>query len=650
MKPFVTVLRREIAEHRMFLAAGVLVGLMPLALPLLPGTEGSLPSELRAGAAAVLAVLLGVTVAFILGTSALTRDLAERRLGFYFSRPISGLSIWGGKMSAAAIVTVGTSLLVLLPAFLLGDLAVPLSPPVQSGMFDGNERLELVLTGAVLLLLLMLLSHAVSTALRSRTPWLLLDVAALTVIASLALFGWNQLSAAGALYISPPLILMLLLALAAGLIAGSLVQVLRGRTDLHAGHRWLSWTLWVVLGLSTLGLTGLVQWALSAEPEDLAGLGAHEISGAGSWIFVEGPAPHRLGYQPAFLYDTASGRYVRTHLQWYGSWLGKPRIFSENGAWAAWIESRSARGPQSLVRVDLRGSQPRVYRDPVTFWPDTRLALSPDGSRLALYSYNKIQVQETETGKLLASVAGWEQVGEIEHFFFADNRHLRYIGRNKLGGGSSDPANLRVTELDLATGKLSSPVVIPGSRLWSSILSPRRDLLLARDFQLDQYRLFDLKDGRELGMMPFTAASLTQEDTYFLPDGRLLLTRSGSGRCELRIFAAGTMREIRRYSWTGFDKLALGGQPIPGHLAIRLIEYSTRRPSPPFELSARRTRPILVNLETGATRDLPPALIPLVGPGEPSTHPGSRLFFHRKQGIVKLDPVTGRETPVLTFG
>jgi hypothetical protein len=645
MRPFVAVLQREIAEHRMFLAAGVLVGLMPLALPLIPGTQGTPPAELRAGAAAILAALLGITVAIIVGGSALTRDLAERRLGFYFSRPISGLSIWGGKMAAAVLVTLSTSLLVLLPALLLGDLTGSVPLPLKEGLLSEVDRLKVLAFGAVALLLLLGLSHVFATQMRSRTPWLLLDLVAATVITGLVMLGWNQLSAANAQYIALPLVPGLVLALAVGLIAGSLIQVLRGRTDLHASHRWLSLTLWTLLGLSTLGLTGYLQWILGAEPEDLAGIGEEQVSPTGSWIFIQGVARHRLGYRPGFLYDTASGRYVRVRPSRFG-WETAPQPFSENGAWAAWLEYRTG-GPHVLVRADLRGSRPRVYRDPVILGNGARLALSPNGSRLAVFDFDRIQIQDTTTGKLLISAPAPMLLSGDEHLYFSDNQHLRCIGKPRHDNAGA----LAMLELDLATGKVSSGTLMAHVALWSSILSPGRDLLLARDYDaIRQYRLVNVKTGKDLGVLPTFARTPSEEGTHFLQDGRLLLSHGGSKRCGLRLFAAGTTREIRRFSWAGFDSLWIGGQPTPNHLVVTLYNYE----HPEFQhwdprAGRSRIRSILLDLDTGATRNLPPETLPLGGPGDT---PGSlgTLLFQGREGITRLDPATLKQTPVLKFG
>ena len=70
-----------------------------------------------------MAFLFGVTfpiaLAIGLGASVIGEDLAERRLGFYFSRPLSGWAIWASKNLAAILITLGTGLVFVLPVALL---------------------------------------------------------------------------------------------------------------------------------------------------------------------------------------------------------------------------------------------------------------------------------------------------------------------------------------------------------------------------------------------------------------------------------------------------------------------------------------------------------------------------------------------------
>ena len=80
---------------------------------------------MRSGVALGLALIVSLVLAMALGGSVIARDLGERRLGFYFARPISGGAIWAGKLAAAAVLAVGAGVLVLLPASLFSGLPDP---------------------------------------------------------------------------------------------------------------------------------------------------------------------------------------------------------------------------------------------------------------------------------------------------------------------------------------------------------------------------------------------------------------------------------------------------------------------------------------------------------------------------------------------
>ena len=123
MKAFAAVLGREIFERRLLALLALALGVAAVALPLLPGVRpgGVALADLQGGMALGFALLLTMILALFLGGSIIAGDLAERRLGFFFSRPIPGWVIWGGKMAAALVLVFGAGLAVLAPAFLLRE-------------------------------------------------------------------------------------------------------------------------------------------------------------------------------------------------------------------------------------------------------------------------------------------------------------------------------------------------------------------------------------------------------------------------------------------------------------------------------------------------------------------------------------------------
>ncbi|MDP9122633.1 MAG: hypothetical protein M3O15_14910, partial [Acidobacteriota bacterium] len=234
MRGFVTVFNREIAERRLIVAGAALLSLVPLLTPLLPGQDVHRTSDMRWGTALVLGSVVATVLALVLGGTAIAADLAARRLGFYFSRPLSGWTIWSGKLGAAAVLAYGAGLLVLLPTLLFEGFP---SSRTLAGLAGPAGQLAL----AVLSLTLgpLLLAHAVSVIVRSRSAWFLLDLVALAAVAGTAWTAWERLMHQGAGRTLENTYGGFLLLPVLALATASAVQVLVGRTDLHRAHRLL---------------------------------------------------------------------------------------------------------------------------------------------------------------------------------------------------------------------------------------------------------------------------------------------------------------------------------------------------------------------------------------------------------------------------
>ena len=182
MKGFVAVLEREISERRLLALVAFILGLVPLALPLVPGLlpGGFSAEDLRSGLAIGLTALLTVILALFLGGTIITGDLAERRLGFYFARPLSGGAIWAGKLGAALALTLATAFLVALPTLAIdglrpwGLLANDLPQPRPAFPNRAFTATWFFLAWIALVLLAVLAAHAASVMIRARSALLAL--------------------------------------------------------------------------------------------------------------------------------------------------------------------------------------------------------------------------------------------------------------------------------------------------------------------------------------------------------------------------------------------------------------------------------------------------------------------------------------------
>lgn len=639
MRGFFAVFERELAERRLLAAAALGFGVLAAALPLVPGFQkgGLTDAEVRGGVALGLALILSSLTAVFLGGSVLASDLLQRRLGFYFSRPLSGWALWTGKMAAALVLTFGTALLALLPAVLLGG---SLDPGGLWGMGRAVGGRDVFFLWAAGLLLLLFGTNALVVMVRSRSPWVAFDIAALVLVAAAVWDAYSRLLRAGvgmapsAQWWVDPLSLYawmgnaLILGSLAGLAVAGAIQVVRGRTDVQRAHRSLSVALWAVLAVLGLTFEILTLWWVRVSPSDL--LGVNQVvaapAGASSWIAFEGPAAHRPGYNPAFLYDVESGHTLRTQMGPLAAWWSLPLRISNDGSRAVWLEFEGLpfRSPVSLYRLDLRrpGARPEATRISLLSGPEG-LALSPDGHRVAIASRNRLTVEDVDTGRLLASAGYGGELWFSRLSFAGPDRVRLYQAPGQIETGF---APYGIFELDVATGKIAQTGRLSDVHGYSGWLVSRdgeRALLRTRT----QLQLRDASTGELLADLgaPNRSAS-------FLDDGRVTLV---SPEKDLIILNRDGARELRRFRLEGARALIPVDQPTPG--SLRVVTSRTGDPGSPWGLH-------LLDLQTGAVRSLGDRRLALLGAPKRT---GAKLSLEGAQGVVWKEPYSLRERVVL---
>jgi len=651
MKGFAAVWRREIAERRLLFLIGLL-GFFPFLLPFARLGTG----ELRSEAAFGLGVVVSVVLALGLGTSIVARDLAERRLGFYFSRPLSGWAIWAGKLGAGLALSLGAGVLVLVPALLFAPGAFRFDLLVADG---GRAALAGLLNGVAALLTLLLLAHAASIMVRSHSPWIALDLAGLSCCALLFWSAGRRLLLAGAPMLLPriggswtanpvnrigtPLVLL-------AFAAASASQVLHGRTDPRRSHRLLSSVLWSLLLALAFGLEGYSRWAVAVAPADLLRIEEAIPAPAGNWVLVHGPAANRGGFSPAFLLDTQSGRFVRLPSPAYRLWP-IPVHFSADGRRAVWLERQGTAldSPRDLVLLDLARPGAEPVRTTLSFPSDpAAIALSPDGRRLAaLDRSGRLTVDDLGQGargqvRLLAAASLPAPNFQESRLQFLDPSHLRYVHgirtrdleRAREGGSADTGESVEVLDLEIGA---SRPEVVGrtaplGARAWWGLSPDGRRLLVQRPDGSGE--IDDAKSGTRLATL---APDLRVGG--FLADGSIAAVAVGPDYRDLALLSPEGV-ELRRFHFAGARSLWLGGQPLPDHLAVLVLPKEHRD-------RGRRGSLLDLDLRTGGTRPLGSGgLRPLA---RPSAAPGSvvsRLFLDGEGRLVLLDPATGGERRV----
>lgn len=655
MRGFAAVFRREVAERwRLFPAAGLL-SLVPLLLPLFAASWRQDAAFMRSATGVMLGLASSGVLALILGSSIVARDLADRRLGFYFARPLAGWAIWAGKMAAAVALAAGAGFLVLLPGGLAGNLfGGPAAGSATAGELANDA---LLWTAGVLLLVL--LCHAGSIALRSRSPWLLADLAAAAVTPVLVWLAARKLTVEGAsTALAMPLPLLAAL-LPAALLAASAAQVVRGRTELRRGHHLLSLVLWTPLLGAALGFAAYSRWVLDVSPASLADIQRVKGAPRGTWILLDGAVSRGGGFRSVFLLEAAAGRFIRMRAPDAWAPWPFPLEFSADGRRAAWLEPLEslASSPLELACLDLSRPGARVLHPPIFFAGRPVLALSPDGSRLAAVDEQRVTVNEIATGRLLASVA------LPAHFGFG--WQARFVARDRVrifihaSGSEAENPTLRIFELDV-TGRRMTVLATTSEASFMHQVSPDGERILSPRHGRAGYALLDARSGR---LMATLGQPGRQTFAHFLAGGGIVAVDRGAGPRELRVFDANGLPVSGPWRLPGGDvPLRLGGEPAAGRLvvAIGMIPYAADpygaapydtpavanpHGADPYHSAMGRGAwtSILLDLGQGTSRLLGRWIEPL---GAPSDGPGTlraQLFTRGGSGLLWLDAATGRE-------
>jgi hypothetical protein len=650
------VFTREIQERRLLLLMALLLGFVPLILPLVPGLDSGDAGELRQATAVGLMLIASLTLALLLGAMGIAGDLMAGRMGFYFSRPLPAWAIWAGKLAAMLALVLAAAVLVLLPTLLVDG-------------FSGNLELvpvaSTLLPWALALLLLLLLgSHFLAISIRGRSPWLVLDLAGLLATAGVAISVWRTCLIEGgtpfALGRSPfvvdptflgwPLLAGLLLALVLGLLLATALQVGWGRIDPRRGHRVQSLFFWSLATLALAGLVGASRWVFAATPEDLFKVLLVQPAPRGPWLAVQGSVRQRPGFYPVLLMDPAGGRFARARAAL--SVYGVPEVsFSEDGRLAYWFERQDPAGSQvELKTLDLSGPSPRPRATGAVFsWRPTSVRpaflLSPDGRRLAVFDQERLTVEDLATHKLLVARELDEPPSYLQsstlQFDGADRLRLDLLSRNRRGGRvgrspwlsaeqAGDPARTRVSmvEADLTTGRVGA-VGSVGSTLDGAAWERSPDGERGVVFNYSALEVHDGRSGERLSTIPGRPLF-----TGFVPGGLLVSRFSSVGR-EVLLFDRDGRQERARLSLpraslvsiqgglTGaslqlFARSERGGYPRGGHGTGGTVVWQRWR----------------IDVERGAFESLPERRLYLLGPGALWSPEAMR----RADGVAGLRP------------
>jgi hypothetical protein len=621
MKGLLLVARREIAERWTVLAAALVAGLLAFVGPLLPGVFSAHAAEARDMMALAFAVGFGLLVALMAGASVVARDLGEGRLGFDFARPLGGVAIWGGRFLAALALAGLAALLAFLPATAAGGGLLWLAFGARSVAIG----VGLTLVGGTLILVP--LGHAAAVALRARSRWLVLDLGAIVVALGLAASAADRLADALAAWTLLALQIALAAVALAALWAASAFQVLAGRSDLQRGHRLQALVLGPSLVLAALAAEGFSRWFVAVDPSDLAWAREAVAAPRGDWVMLAGPARGRPpDFQPAFLLDVRSGADIGLSPH-AGFWIR----FSADGARAAWPRlARSGDHRSEIALAELDASPPRVRELPLVVVDQLfrGLALSADGSRLAILEGQRLAVHETDTGRLLAvdEVADRPGVRQACAIGFRTDDAVRVYAKGE---------RLEIGELDVATRRLA----------WIATVE-RNARSLA--WTADHDRLLHGGLGGAALLDGFTGAVLASfagSSAQLLADGRVAVIDKEHDVRRLRVFSRDGVEERSR----DLDRrFVLGQEVAPG---VLLAASGARGPEPGAPHWWSGWTLALVDLDRAAVDELGaglPVLSDWSRDSGPRPEPGSAgtRLVHLTDGLGLYDPATREVAPL----
>lgn len=515
MKHTLVIASRELRANSRLFAAVAGMSLLPFLAMIMPRDR----QAALAAAAGLFALVVSFGTSIMFGVSTIVGDLVERRLSFYFSKPVSPAALWFGKLIAALL----TSLVCF--AVILG----------VSAPFAGREFLQIWNSTAFAfagsgIVLLFLISHTLSTMVRSRSALIGLDFL-LMAVSLVAIF-----------YIVRPLLLagatlgFILLGIIGGatiltLLFAPLWQLERGRSDIKRSHAALSRAIWTSAAVVLVLAGAYAAWVVRVAPRDLTRILNVEQSPAGNAIFVTGTTPARADYRASYLVDLDSGRYQRVDtLPWWGV------RYSDSGNAVAWMEPTSLIKPaQDLELYTKRLDQPnaQAVATGIRRSIGSDFALSPDGTRIAVASGQTLAVQDVASQRILASVPRGGGAFTVEVYFATSD----VVRVHQTHHGS--PV-MEIYELDIPSKKFEKTGEVTADRTYMNAHVSRD---ASRIYMPRSGIVADARTGAIVTKLPLVTPS--HVGTAILSDGTIAVTKHAKGapQVTLSLFAPdGTLK------------------------------------------------------------------------------------------------------------
>lgn len=617
MKAILMVAKRELAERKLIFIVALGLGWVPVFAGWLPLPFASSVRNAQPALGWFLASCLAGLGGIFYGATAFPQQLRERRLGFYFARPIGGGALWWGKNLAGLVMVGITALLAMAPSWLIAPS--PIHPWAIIFLFG-------------LPISLIAVTQYLATSLASHSLLILIDLAGCVITAGAVsgCFSFYQRHGAATVggYILSLLAVFALLALLAahgcGMTAGRIFP-----QRVHSRQALVLWSLVLALGLAAASFTA---WAFSGGPADLTGCLSVSPHHRTPWIIMKGTQDLRPGILRLFLVNTQTLRTIS---------FPNPAtqvLLSADGSRAVWADrdGKGEKAAESVFYFNLKDTSAVPVETRIVLTDsESQWVLSPNGSKMAVLEEDLCLIYEIESSRLLKAIR-MPFKKPHDPVFLADDRLRVFVPQ-----GEGKKARVDIFRLDILDGSLSRTGSLPNLDYVTSCATEKEDscvTIWVSAVDSDRQSRWELHDNWT-GAWIADLARARYSSRFFsplLPDSRIALISEEGGDIWLRTFShAGKPLETTRLNqeianWRG---MLDSGRLITVHVSGRGHSnvVSTQ----------------LVDPATGSVEKLPEGYQPVWAWEWPYPKPRRvHLFLSPDNKLVQIDPKTLIFSPV----
>ncbi len=640
LKSLFAVALREVKSRVTLFGAALVIGFLPLLTPVF----SKFGLEIGSNDVGIITFAIMICTAFafssLLGEGILGREIANRQISFYFSRPISSLTLYLGKILGALSIITVAQFLTALPSLIFFSS--------QSHQFFAPYSLTIY---TIVSLVCFSLATTGSIIFRSKSLWLIADLVLTPISLLLAAFAFLVVFVA---YFNPQygtydidkVLVFLPITFSLLLLVGLGVAFSIGRTNIKQIHKSLSIGFWSTVLVVLMSGFGFSQWIVSASPEDLTNVGYGKANSKGNWIYFNGVGWGRGSYPLSYLLNVNNGNYHS-----FGNFSKSPYEikFSPNGNKAVWLESKTnlwglLADKVSLVKADLTNDKINPVYTNILLSSFGDLTLSDDGSVIAFTRDKMITLFDLNTDKELTTVHIPVPNGFFKGGVFLNNELARfYIFDEDQRKG--DIYTVRIFELNINDKKLVEVGQAMSFRFNQILLSNDKEKMILNDNEHTSLR--NAKTGELISNLANISKDYYQRSRFIANDKIALVeVNRNTKENNLQIFSKDG--QVEKTIKVGDFADVYIAESINDHLLLVkvVLDYNI----------ASDQKLALLDINTGSItvtkeQNLKQLYDWQWGVQKSSTLAGtSERYFFNKQGLVKVDFTKDSKEVMNSFG